>query len=276
MDAARQNALPLVPTAPHDTFTLGDGWRRHPFRVAGRTCAFVFLMLVALVDYLARIRLAGHTGSARRRAEWHELWSRRYLRALGVEVTVIGRPPARGVLVSNHLGYIDVLVLGSILPLVMVAKQEVRSWPLIGWLCRCAGVIFLIRERRRDLLRVIAAFPPAVAQGAVVGFYPEGTSTNGTVVLPFKSSLFAPPVRSQWPVTAAHVSFTIDDGRVEDEVCWWGEMPFLAHYLNFVSKRRIRARVVFGPPMDPGPDRKVLARRMREAVLALAPAANNP
>ena len=252
------------------------GWRRHPLRVAVRGALFGGSLLVAAADSLFRVRLAGRSGSVRARAEWSGRCARRWLRVLGVSVTQVGVPPQSGLLVSNHVGYLDILVLGTVQPRVFVAKSETRAWSLFGALIRRAGTVFIRRDRVHDLRRVLGELPPPVErlpveESVVVAFFPEATSTDGSTVLPFRPALLAPAVRRGWPVTPAWLGFTLEDGggTAADEVCWWGETALAPHLLNLFSKRRIHARVVFGEPHHPGDDRKVLAQRLRERTRAL-------
>ncbi len=245
---------------------LGTWWRA-PVRLA----VFLVCVLTSFGDFFLRVCLVCPANPTLARARWAQRWARRYLSILGIEVAGQGQPPRAGVLVSNHLSYVDILVLGAAQPLVFVAKSELRGWPVVGWVTRCAGTVFVHRARRRDVRRVIGEFPRVVAAGAVVAFFPEGTSSDGRTVLPFHSSLFAPAVRRGWSVTPAWIEFAVeaDDGDATQEVCWWGDAGFPGHFWNFLSKRRIRARVRYGIPQPPGPDRKMLARRLHAQVCAL-------
>lgn len=208
------------------------------------------------------------------RAAWMSRQARRFLRALNLTVERSGPPPSSGVLVANHLSYLDILVLGAAGPLVFVAKRQTRGWPVFGPLIRAAGTVFVERERAHDLPRVLAELSAAGAGGGgvVVAFFPEGTSTDGSTVLPFRPALLAPAVASGQPVTPAWIGYTLDadDGSAADEVCWWGDTAFAPHLLNLFSKKIIRARVAYAPPEPPGDDRKELARRLHARVCALA------
>ena len=239
---------------------------RRWFRLAG----FVGVILGALGDWVKVMAL--HPGGSRMqaKAEWLSRWSRRALSRLDIHVRCTGAPPRRGILVANHLGYLDILVLSATYPFVFLAKFEVRSWPLFGWLARMGGTLFVRRDVRSDVTRVNAELAAVVEAGLVVVIFPEGTSTDGHRVLPFHSSLLAPPATHGWPVTPAGIGYTMADGSVEDEVCYWRDMVFLPHFLNLLKKTRIDARVLFGPAITAGPDRKRLAREMHDAVVALA------
>lgn len=245
-------------------------------RVAVRGTLFGGVILLAFADYFFRVRLAGRSRSVRARATWSCRCARHWLWVLGIRVSQEGVPPTYGLLVSNHVGYLDILVLGAVQPMVFVAKSETRSWPVFGAMIRRAGTVFIRRDRVHDLRRVLGELPPPVEQlpveeGVVVAFFPEGTSTDGSTVLPFRPALLAPAVRRGWPVTPAWLGFSLDegDGVTADEICWWGDTPLAPHLLNLLSKRRIHARVVFGAPQPPGEDRKVLAQQLREQIQGL-------
>lgn len=249
---------------------------RHPWRVAGRLAGLAALIAASLIDYAARKGFGPRIPVAQMRAGWLRCWSNRFLRQMGIAVDYAGAPPRRGLLVCNHLSYVDILVLAAAQPVVFVAKSEIRGWPVVGWLTRCAGTVFVQRGRRHDVARVIAQLPSIVHERAVVAIFPEGTCTDGRTVLPFFPSLLAPAVRNQWPVTPAWISYAMDDGVAAEEACYWGSMTFGPHLLNLLSKQRVRARVVFGAQERAGSDRKLLARRLHGCVCALAEQAGLP
>src|SRR5438046_8692812 len=123
------------------------------------------------------------------RAEWLHRWCRFACHVLGIRVTTRGAMPRSGLLVCNHLSYLDIIVLSSIRPCLFVAKRDVAAWPLFGWLARAAGTIFVDRERRLSSPAIVDLVHRAIAGGSVVILFPEGTSSDGSTVLPFKSAL---------------------------------------------------------------------------------------
>lgn len=124
-------------------------------------------------------------------------WTRRIVALLGLQVKVHGvPPPAPCLFVANHLGYLDVVVLAAEMDAVFVAKAEVARWPVLGLLGRALGTVFVDRARKRDLPRVIAAMTDVLRRGQRVVFFPEGTSSAGGTVLPFRSPLFEAAVRT--------------------------------------------------------------------------------
>jgi 1-acyl-sn-glycerol-3-phosphate acyltransferase len=189
------------------------------------------------------------------------------LALLRAEVRVSGAPPSPPfLLATNHLSYVDVLVLASRLPVRFVAKAEVRRWPLLGPICRGFGTIFIDRSDRRDIPRVLAEIERALDRGEGVIVFPEGTSSSGESLLPFRSPLLALPARRGLPVHAAALRYD------PPSVAWWGSAALLPHLLDLFRLERIEASVDFAPgPVVEG-DRKRLAERLRETVLeALGP-----
>ncbi|HTF89277.1 MAG TPA: lysophospholipid acyltransferase family protein [Planctomycetota bacterium] len=196
-------------------------------------------------------------------------WSRVVLWMMGAKLEVSGPvPPAPCVLVSNHLGYVDILVLGASVDTLFVSKAEVRNWPLIGKGAAAFGTIFLDREARRQLPTVNAEIHAALEKGDRVLFFPEGTSTGGSGILPFKSSLLEPAARSGYPVfcAAVHYSTSPGDPPASQSVCWWGDMDFTGHLVRLFRLSHFRARVVFHPEPHVGEGRKELAARTERAV----------
>lgn len=171
-----------------------------------------------------------------------------------------------GMVVCNHLGYLDIPVLAATTPMVFVSKAEVAGWPFLGTLARCGGTLFLRREQRGHVAEIALAVGPIIEAGTVVTIFPEGTSSGGESVLPFRSSLLEPAAAGDWPVTPAWISYEVADGKVADEIAYWRDMTFAPHFLNLLSKRRVVGRVRYGTAIRGIRDRKELTRRLQEAV----------
>lgn len=234
-------------------------------RSAGRLIVFIFLAAGMIGVFVLGRNGRSHIS----RARWAMNTGRRFLKLFGVDYEVEGTPPTGGVVVSNHLGYLDIVVFVACFPTIFVSKSEVGGWPGIGTLAKLAGTIFLNRARKSDLASAAAKMKEAVDAGVPVLFFPEGTSSDGTTVLPFYAGLFAPAVEAGWPVTPAWIGYELEDGSVEDEICYWRDMTFFPHFLNLLSKRRIHARIRFGEPIPPGKDRKEVATASHAAVAEL-------
>ncbi len=203
------------------------------------------------------------------------IWGRGCTAILGIRCTVRGAWPSEPcVLVSNHLSYIDIPVLVCGFTGVFVAKAEVAGWPGLGLLARIVGTVFIERERKRDLLRVLDAMGEVLASGRSTLFFPEGTSSPGAEILPFHSSLFEAAMRSggRAAVPVAVASLRYEAVGVSDSaahaVCWWGDMTFPDHAYRLLGIPRIEATLSLGPADLYAENRKVLARSARDAVAA--------
>ena len=213
---------------------------------------------------------AGPWSGFRRRSLWLHRTSRLVLRALSVRFVVEGEPgPRTGVVASNHVSYLDIPVLAAATQQVFLAKSEVRDWPVIGWFARTAGTQFIDRKRRSDVARQNADFVHIVENDAVLTLFLEGTSTDGSLVRPFRSSLLEPAVEHRWPVTPAAIHYTCSGADVAQDVCWWGDMGFFEHLFRLVRADTVTAHIRFGNPVAPGEDRKALATRLHSEVVEL-------
>ena len=208
--------------------------RRHPLRVVARLGRFFGIVAVALVDFLFH---CGFGAKKNERALWLQRSSRRALRIFKFEARVSGPVPQSGLLVSNHLSYLDILTLASITPAVFVSRADVRRWPLFGWLAALAGTIFVERERRMSVGPVNREIQNALDDGALVAIFPEGTSSNGETVLPFRTSLLEPAAQGRSAISIAWLHYEIADGDARDEVCHWGGHTFVPHLIHLLGKK---------------------------------------
>lgn len=244
-----------------------------------RVIAFFRVIFYALVTFLCaalpavvRILTLGADRPARASARWaQQTWCRAGCAMLGVRRVVHGSPPI-GVFVvaSNHLSYLDILVLGSLYPTAFISKREVANWPLFGFAARIAGTIFVDRASPRDLVRVAPRIKRSLASGVPVTLFPEGRITTGASVIPFMPSLLSPAAQLGTPCWPVGLSYEVDDPGVEPsyEVCWPTDTPLVAHMMNVARMRGLRAIVRFGEAPIVSGNRKDLAIRLHEAVSA--------
>ena len=245
------------------------GFCQHPFRVCGRLVWFGGEVLLALFIFLFRCGWGAKNSRRRARAVWLQNLNRRVLRIFKTEIHATGQVPASGLLISNHLSYLDILVISTLTPAVFVAKREVKSWPVMGLLAQLGGTVFIDRQRRTHVGQVNGEIETALNDGVLVVIFPEGTSSNGKTVLPFKSPLLEPATQLKHPLTAGCLQYALADGDAGSEICYWGDAAFLPHMINLLSKRNVRVFVRFVPVQNPGNDRKELAQQLHSAVLCL-------
>ncbi len=242
-------------------------------RVLRAACRVPAVVAVLLVAFLAVWLGAPFAVAAGRLGAWRSWvtrwWARALLVVLGVRLEVDGSPPRPPfLLVANHLGYLDILVLASAVPTAFVAKAEIAGWPVFGALARAGGTLFVDRGSRRAIPRVAAAMRKVMEEGRGVVLFPEGTSTRGDGVAPFRPSLLAPAAEGELPVHWAVLGYDTPAGSppAHLSVCWWGEMELPGHLLGLLALPRIEARLAFGSEPVTDVDRKRLADRLHRKV----------
>jgi len=230
-------------------------------RVILRGSGLLWGVVGCLGEYFVR-RLRGRL-SERTRIEVLHRWSRRTLPPIGIAIEVAGKPIAAGLIASNHLSYLDILVYSAIAPCAFVSKREVRSWPAVGWISTLAGTIYVDRSRRSETHTIQPEIQSALSSGLRLFLFPEGTSSDGSGILPFHSSLFQPAVDLQAPVSAAHIAYSIPDGDSGTEACYWGTMHLFPHLINLLGKHSVTATVNFSQNIFRFNDRKQAAQQMK-------------
>lgn len=199
------------------------------------------VLLYACAELMVRRPVTRHD-----RAMWLHQLCRRSLGTFGVEVVRTGEFPERGVLISNHLSYVDIVVFASIGPCVFVSKSEVAGWPVLGWMTTRAGTVYVERGRRGSAKEAGSGMRVAAECGLPVVLFPEGTTSNGETILKFHSGLLGEAVAEERPVTAAYLEYFLTGdrgGTVRDDVAFWGEQPMLPHIFRFMALRGVRAEI---------------------------------
>jgi 1-acyl-sn-glycerol-3-phosphate acyltransferase len=239
------------------------------FRAAVKLCWFLLQVAVNAPNYFFTAAFVPAKDKRRARAAWMHRSARCHIKVFGCRPEIFGTIPPRGLLVANHLSYLDIVLIGSVTPAVFVSKADVRQWPLFGWLAKLSGTVFIERERRTHVGVVNREIEDALADGALVVVFPEGTSSDGTEVLPFRASLLEPALLGGHPISTAWIHYELPDGDAKQEVCYWGEHTFFPHLLNLLGKKNVGATLRFGNFQRTTDDRKELAGQLRVAVLKL-------
>ena len=215
-------------------------------RVIIKTLTIAIFLALALLQFagllLFRKRMLLH-----RRAAWLRTWCGWVLKILAVRVDFQGETPRSGLVVANHLSYLDILVFSSIAPAIFVAKIEVKSWPVIGLMARLGGAIFTDRRRLKLLPKTIAQVESALRAGVLVVIFPESTTTDGSHMLPFRPALFEAAVRANADVSSAHIRYTDDAGNFARNLCWFGEVNMVRHLAGAFAMRSIMAKLRVAP-----------------------------
>ena len=242
----------------------------------GATAALVLVALLILLPF----HLLGLAVGGRAAAGLTVLWHRIAILAMGVRVHVVGAPAQERplLLLANHISWLDILVLGSRAPVSFVAKSEVAGWPVVGWLARMQRSVFVDRTSRRSAAAQADRMAARLAGGDILVLFPEGTSSDGNRVLPFRSALVGAAQRAiagggtvtVQPVAIAYVRMLgVPLGRQHRHlVAWYGGTVLLPHLRRILADGGIDVHVAFGPPrrLAPGEDRKRVAAASRNAI----------
>ncbi len=216
-------------------------------------------------EFGMRLLRRGGAFTTRDRANWLQDAASTVLRRMGAEVTAEGDPPLDGLLVSNHLSYLDVLAYASLMPCCFVAKQEVRDWPVFGRFATMGGTIYVNRERHGANGGATTLMEKALSAGVPVVLFPEGTSSDGRSVLRFRSGFFEPAVRTRALVTAAAIGYASSTAD-EASLAYHSEDVFGLHLVRTLGQRDLKARVIFATAGRRYADRKEAARTMQAEV----------
>ncbi len=223
------------------------------------------LLGMAITPFILSRRAGGPRRTNRHVTSW---WHNRVADILGLRVTVSGyRPRAPALLISNHVSWLDIIVLGGLTHTDFLSKHEVREWPLIGWLAARAGTLF-IRRGQGQAATVSEQIAARLRQGGLLTLFPEGTTTDGRTVRPFFSRLFAAAVETGTGVVPVALRYHID-GDFDPVAPFTDDQPLIDNLRGLLQRERSEVHVVFGQPLAvEGPSRKALAEAARAAIIA--------
>jgi len=176
-------------------------------------------------------------------------WSRRLLRMLKIDVRIHGLPESRPsgnvLIVANHISWLDIFVLNTLQPARYIGKAELQRWPIVGRLIANAGTLFIERARRHDMHKVNRDTAAALARGDVIAVFPEGTTTDGTTVLPFHGSLLQPIVDAEGYVQPVAIRYRQPGGAHSDAPAYVGETSFIESFWRVTGERALVVELHF-------------------------------
>ncbi|MCF8149754.1 MAG: 1-acyl-sn-glycerol-3-phosphate acyltransferase [Burkholderiaceae bacterium] len=227
-----------------------------------------------------QVALLFRFSDAARRQHLKRCWSRQLLDLLGIRVDAAGSDLAAieaGLLVANHISFIDIFVINALLPSAFVAKSDLLKWPLIGWLSRHSDTVFIERGSRKAAHLTQRHLRRALDAGGRLAVFPEGTTTAGDRLLPFHAALFQGAIDAKVPVHALALSYRQPGGARSEAPAYVGDDSLLDCLRRVLRARGLVARITlvtsFTPPL---PERRQLARHAHHviaAALAFKPAA---
>jgi 1-acyl-sn-glycerol-3-phosphate acyltransferase len=247
-------------------YTIPVRWLRLAYKLPAAVIVTMFFAAIpAVIGLVAprRGKTVGHVGAVCCR-----LWGRTMCAILAVRREVDGQVPRGGVFLvaSNHVSYVDILVLASLYPSHFLAKREIASWPVFGWIARGAGTVFIDREQAKDVVRAGRELAARLELGLPLTIFPEGKSSRGVEILPFQPSLLEPAARAGVPCWAASISYETPGEPLPPSrtICWHDSESLLTHFPRLVGLKRVVARVRFAEAPVLSMDRKVLASTLWE------------
>lgn len=233
-------------------------------------------LLCGALQVALLFRFAGET-----RRQWlRRNWSQQLLSLLGIRIEACASDLARceaGLLVGNHISFIDIFVVNALLPSAFVAKSDVAQWPLIGWLSRRNDTVFIERGSRKAAHRTQQHMLQALAAGRRLAIFPEGTTTAGDSLLPFHAALFQSAIDAAVPVHALALSYHGADGVRSTAPAYIDDIGLVDCLTSVLRAGGLTVRVglaaSFTPPL---PDRRHLAHRAHQAVAVALARATSP
>ncbi|WP_413576714.1 1-acyl-sn-glycerol-3-phosphate acyltransferase [Bdellovibrio sp. HCB290] len=250
------------------------------FRGLIKTCIFLFYLIVYMITSLS-IAVVVHDKNKRRRkfsanaSRYCGLIARN---ALSIKLKVINKPAkkhAGSLLVANHMGFVDILMLAGIEPMSFITSNEMRETPVLGPVTELAGCFYVERRSRTKILTEMKRLSDSLKEGLNIVLYPEATSTNGDKVLPFKKTLMMAAAEAGVPVQPVVINFRKINGEDfntanRDAVCWYGDTSFGEYFWKTLRLKTVEAEIEYLDILypDPNEDRGVVAEKAHAMISA--------
>jgi 1-acyl-sn-glycerol-3-phosphate acyltransferase len=194
-------------------------------------------------------------------------WSRQLLDVLGVRLQTSGTPAGHGLLVANHISWLDIYAINAVAPTTFLSKDDVLHWPVIGWLAKRVGTLFLERGSRTAALRAKEHLVAELRAGRLVGVFPEGTTGFGDHVMPFHAALFQSAIDAEVGVMPALIRYTDGHGLPSLAAAYVGETSLWECVRSIVTASGLIVRVDFLPEVaTSGTDRRHLAHHSHQLI----------
>ncbi|MET0964540.1 MAG: lysophospholipid acyltransferase family protein [Noviherbaspirillum sp.] len=225
-------------------------------------------VLLHLVQGLATCALVFPLAGLAMRERRIRNWSRSLLSICGVRLVLRGElSDSPGLIVCNHISWLDIFAVNTCRPCRFVAKSDIRDWPLLGWLADRAGTIFIARGRQRDVRRIFQGLVHSIHAGERVAFFPEGTTSTQGTVLPFHANLFEAAIDADVPVQPYALRYLDRSGRPHPAVEYIGDTTFVQSMLTILRHRDITAELLLLPAIpSAGGHRRELAAAAHDAI----------
>ena len=239
------------------------------FRLVYRSVGLLFIQLLSglvglvTVVVLSPFRNARYTAMAR----VMQLWGRMSCWMMNIcihQIDSVKQPDHGTLIVSNHVGSVDIFVMAACFRMAFVSKSDIRAWPLVGYLTRMASTIYIDRTRRKELAGMVQAISDRLRSGHSIVVFPEGGATLGHQVEHFKSSAFEAVVQAKSSVLPVTIRYF--DGGEPSVACWPEGISFIANIKRLLMHPRLNVKVWVLPEITGETDRQVYAQKSRAII----------
>jgi 1-acyl-sn-glycerol-3-phosphate acyltransferase len=205
--------------------------------------------------------------SERGRLAFKARWSRQLLDVLGVRYRISGTPPRHGLLVANHISWLDIYAINAVAPTTFLSKDDVLHWPVIGWLAKRVGTLFLERGSRTAALRAKEHLVAELHASRLVGVFPEGTTGFGDHVMPFHAALFQSAIDGGVAIMPTLIRYTDRQGRYSIAPAYVGETSLWECVRGIITASGLTVWIAFLPSVETaGADRRHLAHHSHQLI----------
>jgi 1-acyl-sn-glycerol-3-phosphate acyltransferase len=242
------------------------------WRSVGRSTKLAGIFAYGALELIVR-----HPATRRERAQWLHQFAARAVAAMGVTIRLDGHFPGRGALISNHMGYLDIMTYAALHEVVFVSKIEMQKVPLLGWMTTMSGTVYVERGRGGSATEARSGIQATADANIPIVFFPEGTTSDGSSVMKFHSGVLAQVLDAGEPVTAAFIRYRLTENNgpnitVSNDVCFWGdEVQLFPHIFRLLALRGIEVSVqIAEAPIafsEAAGNRKVAALEAHAAVM---------
>jgi 1-acyl-sn-glycerol-3-phosphate acyltransferase len=209
--------------------------------------------------------------SQRKKLKLTKWWCGGLLSSFNIKLVTHGELPPKyttsTMFVANHISWADIHAINSVIPLRFIAKSEINNWPVFGYLVRKSGTLFINRNQRKDALRIIEMTTQSLQSNDNIGFFPEGTTTDGTVILRFKSSILQAAIDASatlWPIA---IRYPLSDGGINTKMAYAGDTSLMESMLNILKQKTPTVELYFLTPIQAHQsDRQAITRTALEAI----------
>ena len=231
-----------------------------------RVVLHIFIGILTVYTVMPRLSVA-------KRHARVQVWSLVMLDRLGIQLVVEGSPPIVGpmLLVSNHISWVDIAVMHATRHCRFVSKDEIARWPVVSTLANAADTLYITRESRRDAMRVVHQMAECLQSGDVLAIFPEGTTGDGSTLLPFHANLLQAAIAADAPVQPVALQFVdAASGQISFAPCYVGDDTLWQSLWRTLCADNVQAVVRFGTPeRSQGRDRRTWAADLRQTIAAL-------